>query len=68
MTSAKDELPLTNRKIEIPQEPSPITPLARALDLAENAKKHRVYRHDYSVPKGRRGGRSKPATSSDTTS
>lgn len=65
MTSAKDELPLTNRKIEIDQSPAPITPLARALDLAENAKKHRVYRHDYSVPKGRRGGRTSPAKSDE---
>jgi hypothetical protein len=45
MDTANKQKPLTNRWITVPTDPTPISPIARAADLAEYAKKHKVYQN-----------------------
>ena len=43
MNSSNKHEPLTNRWIKVSTEPTPISPIARAADLEEYKKKHKVY-------------------------
>lgn len=59
MGTTKTELPLTNRRIEIPQEPLPTTEAARKLDEAERKRTHKVFR----IYDPKRYNQSKPGSS-----
>lgn len=47
MVDNEKQLPLTNRRIVIPQTPSPTTDAARQTDLAENLKRHKTFMMNY---------------------